>query len=241
MNSKNLPKPRDSVTEIEDLKILQKLLQNKKPLTWVFVGDSITHGSLHTNGQRSFPEHFAERVRCELKRYSDIVINTGVTNDTTNILLRTWEARVARFKPDVVSIMEGMNDCYDGVICSVIEGMNDCNEATTKEKFANNLYEIVSRVRQIGAIPLLHSMNTINLATDLQRKNLPMYVDVIRSIVREQRVIFVDNYKYWEANSNTSKWLNDSIHPNSIGHRAIVNEVFRMLGIFDDKSPTCRN
>jgi lysophospholipase L1-like esterase len=59
------------------------MLKNKnKPITWVFVGDSITHGARHTNGWRSYSEHFAERMRWEMKRYTDTVINTGITNDT---------------------------------------------------------------------------------------------------------------------------------------------------------------
>ena len=31
------------------------------PWTWLFYGDSITHGAAHTHGFRAFPEIFAER------------------------------------------------------------------------------------------------------------------------------------------------------------------------------------
>jgi lysophospholipase L1-like esterase len=238
MNNKSLSETKDNGMETDDFKTLQKMLQNKtRPITWVFVGDSITHGARHTNGSRSYPEHFAERVRCELERYADIVINAGVTNDTTNVLLNTWEARVTRFKPDVVSIMEGMNDSCDGAVIPVLEGMD--GRLIDKKKFANNLHEIIRRVRQIGAIPLLHTMNAINPSADLQRKNLPTYVAVIRAVARNEKVILVDNYKHWQTNTNFCKWLNDAIHPNEVGHRAIADEMFRALSIFDDKSPTC--
>ncbi len=33
------------------------------PVTWVFLGDSITQGVHHTHGRRGYVEHFAERVR----------------------------------------------------------------------------------------------------------------------------------------------------------------------------------
>ena len=36
------------------------MLAGKEPLTWIFTGDSITHGALHTWGWRSYVEHFAE-------------------------------------------------------------------------------------------------------------------------------------------------------------------------------------
>ena len=48
----------------ESLNRIRALLADKShPLTWVFTGDSITHGAKHTHGSRTYVEHFAERVR----------------------------------------------------------------------------------------------------------------------------------------------------------------------------------
>ena len=33
------------------------------PITWLFVGDSITHGWRHTDGARSYVEHVNETLR----------------------------------------------------------------------------------------------------------------------------------------------------------------------------------
>src|SRR3954465_1714944 len=93
---------------------IQRLLQGEHPLTWVFTGDSITHGALHTMGWRSYVEHFAERVRFELKRSRDIVVNTGISGNRMTNLLADAEWRVHRFQPQVVSLMMGMNDCVSG-------------------------------------------------------------------------------------------------------------------------------
>src|SRR5581483_4932046 len=85
---------------------IKAVLKRKEPAIWLFTGDSITHGALHTLGWRSYPEHFAERVRWEMRRMRDVVINTGISGDTTNGLLADFEWRVLQFKPTVVSIME---------------------------------------------------------------------------------------------------------------------------------------
>lgn len=53
---------------------IKKLLRSDDPLTWVFYGDSITHGLSHTFGHRDYAELFAERVRYELGRAMDIII-----------------------------------------------------------------------------------------------------------------------------------------------------------------------
>src|SRR5262245_5879886 len=93
---------------------IKQLLAGKKALTWVFTGDSITHGALHTLGWRSYPEHFAERVRWELRRMRDVVINTGISGDRTGGLLADLNWRALRFQLHVVSVMLGMNDAGSG-------------------------------------------------------------------------------------------------------------------------------
>lgn len=80
-------------------------------MTWLFTGDSITHGALHTRGWCSYPAHFAERVRWEMRHLRDVVINTGIGGDRTPGLLADLDWRVLRFKPDVVSLTYGVNDC----------------------------------------------------------------------------------------------------------------------------------
>src|SRR5262249_8094820 len=93
---------------------IKQLLAAREPVVRIFTGDSITHGALHTLGWRSYPEHFAERVRWELGRMRDVVINTGISGDQTGGLLADLDWRVLHFQPHVVSIMLGMNDCSRG-------------------------------------------------------------------------------------------------------------------------------
>lgn len=85
----------------------EKIADKNKPITWVITGDSITHGAWYTEGGRSYTEHLAERVRGELLRFRDFVINTGVSGEVATGLLKDFDWRVLRFKPDVVSINLG--------------------------------------------------------------------------------------------------------------------------------------
>ena len=62
----------------------------------------------------SFPEHFGERVRWELRRFYDVVINTGVCGECSGGLRASLESRVLRFHPDVVLVLIGMNDALAG-------------------------------------------------------------------------------------------------------------------------------
>src|SRR4051794_36538354 len=161
---------------------IKRLLEGKRALTWVFTGDSITHGALHTLGSRSYPEHFAERVRWELRRMRDVVINTGISGDRTGGLLKDLDWRVLRFQPQVVSVMLGMNDCASG--------------EAGRETFRKNLQAIVKKVVDAGAIPLLNTPNTIYLKNARNRDDLPAYADSVREVAAGSKLALVDHYAY---------------------------------------------
>ena len=52
---------------------IQQFLRSPEPIKWIFDGDSITHGALHTVGWRDYTEHFTERLRYEMGRMRDVV------------------------------------------------------------------------------------------------------------------------------------------------------------------------
>lgn len=98
--------------DLADLGRISTILNSNTPATWVITGDSITHGALHTNGWRSYPEHWTERVRWELgkPKNRDFVIDSGVSGATSAELVAQFGERVTAFAPEVVSIMIGTND-----------------------------------------------------------------------------------------------------------------------------------
>ena len=126
---------------------IQQLLRDKDPVTWVFTGDSITQGAFHTMGWRSYVEHFAERVRFELKRSRDIVINTGISGNRMTGLVPDAEWRVHRFQPQVVSLMMGMNDCVAG--------------PGGRETYRTELTKFYAMVNERKSLLLLHTPNPI--------------------------------------------------------------------------------
>jgi lysophospholipase L1-like esterase len=208
------------------------LLKGKNSLIWVFTGDSITHGAKHTHGYRSYPEIFSERIRWELGRVRDLIINTGISGNTSRNILDDFEWRVSQFKPDVVSIMIGTNDC--------------ANDRVPLDAYEKNMIGLVKKFRSLGAIPILHTPNPIIEALDPSRASLERYVKVIKNIAEKEQVILVDNYGYWCEEIQKSngvkvykEWLNDPLHPDGNGHSEIARLMFKSLGIFDPEAPTC--
>jgi len=211
-----------------ELDRIKALFKKPDPVTWLITGDSITHGALHTHGWRSYPEHFAERVRWELRRVRDVVINTGISGDTAPGLLKDIDHRVLRFRPTVVSIMMGMNDATAG--------------PAGRERFVSAYNAVIDRVRaETGALILLHTPNPITPAAT-RRQDLPAYAARVREIARERSTALVDHDKAWrERGTPLNYLLNDgTIHPNHHGHALFAHTMCIALGIHDPNSPTGR-
>ena len=117
-------------------------------------------------GWRDYPQHFAERVRWEMSRYRDVVINTGISGNRMPGLLKDVDWRVHRFQPQVVSLMMGMNDCAAG--------------ASGRDQYRNKPRNPFAPVQARGSILLLHTPNLIYFPNDARRKDLPAYVDILR-------------------------------------------------------------
>ena len=222
-----------SLQDVPDKARISDLLKEKQnPLIWVFTGDSITHGAKHTHGFRSYPEVFAERIRWELGRGRDVIINTGISGNTTQTILGDFDWRVKQFKPNIVSLMIGTNDC--------------AKDRVAIGDFEKNLFSLVKHFREIDAIPVLHTPNIIITEKDPSRSRLSEYVSVMREVATKERVILVDNYQYWQKSLQSESgakvyrdWLNDPLHPDGEGHLEIARLMFRELSIFDPAASTC--
>lgn len=219
------PSPTSGLAGIKDL------LGRKEALAWVFTGDDVVHGAQHTRGWRSYPEHFAERIRWEQKRMRDIVINTGVSGDNADGILADLDWRVLHLKPDVVSLMVGINDCKLGEV--------------GRELFRKKLTAIVTRIMTAGSIPMLNTPNTVYLKNATSQSDISAYAQIIRDVAGATKAALVDHFTHWETakpdQDSLLKWLDDqSLHPGFLGHREIAKLIFRELDLFDENSPTCQ-
>jgi lysophospholipase L1-like esterase len=213
------------------LATIQSLLADKHPLTWVFTGDNTIQGAFYTAGQRSCVEIFSERLRAELRRSMDVVINSGISGDTVPYALSTLRWRALRFKPDIVVVSLGLNDAKAGV-----PGL---------EQFTEQMQELLDEIRTQGAIPLLILPHPICVSAISNREALPHYVEALKAVAVRDEVPCVDHWsdwqKHWPSQSATRKRLHEGrMHLNAESHRHLATLLFETLGIFDPQSATCK-
>jgi lysophospholipase L1-like esterase len=211
---------------------IRERMKSSAPMKWLFTGDSITHGALHTWGQRDYVEHFAERLRYEMGRKRDMVITTAISGWSTQNIRDDIDWNILQFDADVVSIMIGMNDS-----CMGPEGL---------KTFRENYFYIIDRVQKMKkAAILLHTPNPIWPEANDRRGALPEYVEEIRRIAKDRQLPLIDHWTYWadtirENSFRAVSWMNDSIHPGPYGHLAFTHLLLKELDLWDNTSNVCR-
>lgn len=209
---------------------LEALLAADAPLTWVMTGDSITHGLIHTRGARNYVDHLHELIRGDLGRVQDAVINTAVTGWRIPLILDDFERRVATWRPDVVTLMIGTNDCSTVWVDPVV----------SPSEFGEGIASFVARVRELGAIPVLQTPPVIDLLHAPDRDRIGEFAATVREVAAREDAILVDQHAVFASFSEGTgpgnegmPWglLDDAFHPNGAGHAAIALELARALGL----------
>ena len=211
-------------------KIVDMVNNKDKPMTWLFMGDSITHASGLTYGYDGIVQIFDEYVKEELGRTKDIVLNTAVANADTLTTIPELDQRLTNYHPDVISIMLGTNDCSSRV-------------SVTVEQFETNMRQIFNTMKTNypNAVILVRSMTPF--FNDSNREpNRQAYMDVVSKLATEFDAIYVDQYSEFKTATSTYSWLaaklfTDNLHPEANGHRLMAYRFIKACGIWSEDSP----
>lgn len=216
---------------LPDYTALHRLVDDTtKPVLWLFEGDSITHGSRHTKGFRSYPEHWQELVKWELnwkdekkeQRCTDIIVNAAVSGATATSCLADADWRFKQFRPQVVFFNFGVND---------IRQIGDV------KRYREDLSALVKMARRKGAIPVL-------MVPSLCLEPHPRYGEyeqTVRELADKEKVLLVDHGSYWrevagQGDCPPGEWMSNDLHPNEFGHRIMAQTMAKELGIIPSPS-----
>lgn len=179
-----------------------------------FIGDSITYG-----------EHLKRKdtwtTIIQNARKKDIIINRGISGDTTNGMLSRFQAEVVVDKPDVVHIMGGLNDiiCYGSA--DYIKG--NFKAMSQQAKFYN-----IKPIIGICPLPMVKQINPAwKKFTDFNRliKEMQNLNEWLCEYVSISSDIFFVNYETKLNNENRSSLYIDGMHLNQQGQK-LLSETF---------------
>jgi lysophospholipase L1-like esterase len=190
------------------LKKTPEKLKTGQPVKVVCLGDSVTGIYYHTGGRRAYPEMLALALQMMYPKAEVTVVNAGISGNKTCDGLNRLQIDVLDHKPDLVTVMFGLNDL------TVLE-ITD---------FRANLAEIIRRCRATGAEVMLCTPNSVITTSGRPVPKLVEYCNAIREVAAEQQAPLCDIYAAYESlrARDPLAWrllLSDEIHPNMDGHK----------------------
>ena len=235
---------------IEKIQEKQKDLYARKPITFAFLGDSVTQGCFdcyETSPSTIETEFVAEWGYSEVfkkmlhKLYPSVplaVINAGISGGGTSGGLKRLERDVLSYSPDLVVVCFGLNDCGNGK-----GGVKD---------YSANLNAIFAKIKESGAecvfmtpntmneniSPKLTSKHMRNLAKDfaerMKKGVLDDYVAAAKRVAAENQVPVCDCYALWKTMSangvNVTELLANKLnHPDKDMHFLFAYELLKTM------------
>ncbi len=195
----------------------------------VFQGDSITDaGRDYQDGHKlgdGYPKYVAELLRQDYPDREFEFINMGISGNRTWDLLDRWQTDCIALKPDILSIMIGINDTwrrYDGA-----------NAPTTAQEYEANYRRLLTDVKQhTKAKILLLEPYLIDVPDKPYREDLNPKIDAVRRLAREFADVFVPLDGLFAAacvGNETTHWSPDGVHPNETGARFIADAYLKAV------------
>ncbi|MBX3750756.1 MAG: SGNH/GDSL hydrolase family protein [Opitutaceae bacterium] len=178
----------------------------------VCFGDSITGIYYHTGGHRAWSHLLGDQLKQSWPGARLIMINAGVSGNTTADALARLDADVLAHRPHLVVMKFGMND----------------TARLSAETFRAYLHALCDRIRGAGSEILLLTPNAVEPG-DAGRppEKVAAYAAIVREVGRARGVNVADVYAAFAAvqASAPADWLrlmSDTIHPNLRGHALIA-------------------
>src|SRR5699024_11513338 len=115
--------------------------------------------------------------------------------------------------PQIVTLMIGTNDC----------AVTDEAPRVEPEEFAREVQEFVSRVRSLGAVPVLQTPPPVDAANAQTRSRIADFAQAVRDVAQVHGTILVDHFtRFLCLGGEDLPWARrgDPFHPGALGHAA---------------------
>jgi lysophospholipase L1-like esterase len=203
----------------------------------LFQGDSITDGN---RGRSNDPNHilghgYAFAIASGLgatnpgRRLS--FINKGNSGDTVEALQARWKADALDLKPDVISILVGVNNVFHRI---------RSGNATAPSMYAYEIRKLMESTRQslpgtklVLCEPFILPVGMVNEDTERWSAEIKTVQQATATVATEFNCIYV---RFQQLFNNALKqapadyWIWDGIHPTYNGHGLMAKEWMREVG-----------
>ncbi|MDQ0172180.1 SGNH/GDSL hydrolase family protein [Paenibacillus tundrae] len=197
----------------------------------LFQGDSITDGGRSRNDD---PNHFlghgyaylvASRLSVDLAARQPLFYNRGISGDRASDLYARWNEDTFSLKPDLISILIGVNDAW--------RSMNGEARGFT-DRLGRAYRHLLEETREVMPNTGLVLMEPFILQTgatvenwDRWQERIGEYQHLVRELAHEFDAVFVPLQQQFNdalQQAEAAYWLWDGVHPTAAGHELIARQ-----------------
>jgi lysophospholipase L1-like esterase len=204
----------------------------------LFQGDSITdvgrnRSAAEPNRGNALGDGYPFLLACDILRDNPArglkIFNRGISGNTVPDLKARWEADTVALKPDVLSILIGVNDIWH-TLNGTFKG--------TVQSYETDYTELLQSTRAALPQTRLIVMEPFVLRTgSVNEKWFPEFEErraVAKRVARQAGATFVplqDMFTELAEHSTPDYWLGDGVHPTLAGHQAITERWRKVVRI----------
>ncbi|WP_269542714.1 SGNH/GDSL hydrolase family protein [Cerasicoccus fimbriatus] len=186
--------------------------------TILFQGDSITDCGRDRTNVNCYGHGYVRIVASLLaSRYPEAnlkFINKGISGNRVKDLAARWDEDCIDLKPDWLSILIGVNDCWRAF---------DQNDPTSAEQYEEGYRGILDRVKDKVEQLIICEPFLLPIPEDRKawRADLDPKIHVARELAREYKAIFVPFdgvFAQAATRQEMAYWAHDGVHPSPAGH-----------------------
>ncbi len=206
-------------------------LKPEEGLTFLFQGDSITDGNRTRNNDwnhvlgHGYQYIIASKLWFENPNKNYMFYNRGISGNRVKDLESRWQKDALDLKPDVLSILVGIND---------VDAIINNRDPESIEEFERHYSNILEQTKSALPNTILVLCESFILPVGRVKENLKNWQNevsiqqkVIRRLAKKYKAVFVElqqpfNDAYKKA--APEYWIWDGIHPMPGGHELIARE-----------------
>jgi len=225
---------------LDGLEIKGKI--DPKNFTMLFQGDSITDGNRTRNNDwnhilgHGYMYLIASRLWFDKPEAGYNFINRGISGNKVSDLAKRWQTDTLDLKPNLLSILVGVNDTH-----SIIRNQNPESAEVFEETYRNLLTETKKNLPDVVLVlcePFILPVGMVNQNSDLWYAEIKKRQAIVKKLANEFQTIFVPFQQCFDKvieKAPANFWCWDGIHPMPAGHelmaRTWIEEVSKKVKI----------
>lgn len=200
----------------------------------LFQGDSITDAGRSRENDSDLGRGYASMISAWFSamypKKNVKFLNRGISGNRVKDLKARWQEDCIDLKPNLVSILIGINDCWRRY---------DSNDPTSPESFERDYRNILNQIRNDLADTKIILLEPFVLPVPEDRKewreDLDPKIHIVRELAREYNTYYLPLDGIFAQASVLAKadfWAADGVHPTQAGHALIAQKWLELVQAF---------